>query len=77
VDLVGLGRPSDAVAGMNPNFVRQEGQSLVAQIMTLGANGGMPRFSQNCLRDDQDRERQKPTENGSERERVRSFHFFP
>ena len=50
MDLGGGECPGDAVASMNPELIRQKGQSLPSHVTTLGACDRLPRCSLNRLR---------------------------
>src|SRR4029077_17915494 len=53
--------PKDAVARMDPKFIRQKGQRLASPIGALRAPAYLP-LVLDQLRDDQNRQRQRPTE---------------
>ncbi len=55
--------PKDAVARMDPKFIRQEGQRLASPIGAFRAHAYLPLGSDE-LRDDQGRQRQRATEYG-------------
>ena len=42
MELVGVERPGDAVARMNPDFIRKKRQRLTSFVVTLGSHGSVP-----------------------------------
>jgi hypothetical protein len=42
VNFVALECPSDAIAGVNPNFIRKKRESLLCHIVALAADSGVP-----------------------------------
>ena len=44
MDLVGVEPPGDAVARMNPDFIRKKRQRLESFVVTLGPHGSEPRL---------------------------------
>src|SRR6266403_1648015 len=66
--------PKDAVARMNPKFIRQKGQRLASPIGALRANAYLP-LSLDQLRCDQYRQRQRPTEYRRKTDEVESTHL--
>src|SRR6266436_5080858 len=66
--------PKDAVARMNPKFIRQKGQRLASTIGALRANAYLP-LSLDQLRCDQYRQRQRPTEYRRKSDGVEGSHL--
>src|SRR5207247_8933144 len=64
LDLVCGECPADAVTRMNPELIREKGQSLPSQVTTLGAYDRLPRCSLNRLRSHQSSQHQSAAEHG-------------
>src|ERR1700687_4262607 len=43
--LAGFGGPGNGVAGVNPEFIGQEGHGLFSSVFTLGSQSDLPRLS--------------------------------
>src|ERR1700730_1276101 len=65
--------PTDGVARMDPEFIRQKGQRLASPIGALRAHAYLP-LGLDQLRDDQNRQRQRPTECRRKSREVESNH---
>jgi hypothetical protein len=62
MDFIGFKRPSDVVSSMNPDFIGEEGQSLMTLILALGSHGSVP-LSLDGLWKGENGKQQKTTQN--------------